>query len=376
MSTTSTDILNFLTSDAASYIEPLVRNKQFGDALDKMKDLFEAQGKAKASASSMLTEGKARAGADPLLFYLEQFESTLQSANRGHTENFDQFLHDARDLNQGVHDRLNKLYDAVTGRTGDQGSRLDAWHAEEFKRLSDTSVLDYTMADYVSQIDEKLAAIFSLVVNGVIILSLTTSGIYSHFIQIYWVIDAKLPVSDSEQAQEWADDWGEKLTALQDAAYNNYPPALKLMIPNSYDADWMPAETDWCFECEHDSSVFLTLWNPSVPFLFPSKEYPRHHKFVKWRFSPPLEEGAVGLKCKSWRACSQGLKSDFWPGKTVERSFSTEDAEFIKQNGKTATFKITPFVNPERPYVAFVKLREVQSDYDVWGTWILSVNED
>ncbi|KAG8758852.1 hypothetical protein FRC12_009905 [Ceratobasidium sp. 428] len=356
MSTTSTDILNFLTSDAASYIEPLVRNKQFGDARDKMKDLFEAQGKAKVSTSSILTERRARARADPLLFYLEQFESTLQSANRDHTENFDQFLHDARDLNQGVHDRLNKLYDAVTGQTENQGSRLDAWHAEEFKKLSDTSVLDYTMADYVSQIDEKLAAIFSLIVNGVIILSLTTS--------------------DPEQAQEWADDWGEKLTALQDAAYNNYPPALKLMIPNSYDADWMPAETDWCFEWEHDPSVFLTLWNPSVPFLFPSKEYPRHHKFVKWRFSPPLEEGAVGLKCKSWRACSQGLKSDFWPGKTVERSFSTEDAEFIKQNGKTATFKITPFVNPERPYVAFVKLREVQSDYDVWGTWILGVNED
>ncbi|KAG9119205.1 hypothetical protein FRC07_005861 [Ceratobasidium sp. 392] len=283
MSTTSsTDIINFVVNDAVSYLSPLVRDKQFDDAVDNMTDFFKVQGEIKTTASSLLTQGRTKAGTDPLLFYyLEQFESLLNSAKRGHMDNLDNFVQGARDLNLGIHDRLNKLYDAVTGQTesGNQENLLNIWHAEALKKLSDTGLLDYLIADYIDEIDEKLASIFALIRNG----------------------------------------------------------------------------------------------SPQVPFLFPSKvEYQRGTKFTRWKFNPSLEDGAVGLKCKSWRAASLGLKWDFEPGKTIERSFSTEEAKEMQEFGKTAFYKIAPFVDPEKPDVALVKIREVQSDYDVWGTWILT----
>ncbi|KAG8745508.1 hypothetical protein FRC10_007855 [Ceratobasidium sp. 414] len=376
MSTTSTEIIDFVVNDAVSYISSLIQGKLFSDALEKMADFFETQAELKASIPSVLTEERVAKGVDPLVFYLEQFESHLKSAARGYPSNLDKFLHDAGDTNNGAHERLNKFYNSVTGQPGTKigGSTLDVWHADAFQKLSDAALVNYHIVNYVDEIDEKLSHVCSLLRNGIIILTLTTSGT-SPPIPVFRPADA-LIVSDPEQAQEWADKWAKKMTELQDVAYKNYPSVLKLLIPGSYDADWLPAETEWRFEYVNDPSTLLTLWLPNVPFVFPSKEYPKGAKYTRWKFDPSLEEGAVGLNCKSRRAALLELRPDFEPGKTVERSFSMEEAAQMVTNGKKTLFKIVPFVDSGRPDAALVSIREVASGRDVWGIWILSVQED
>ncbi|KAG9092619.1 hypothetical protein FS749_015562 [Ceratobasidium sp. UAMH 11750] len=357
MPATSSDIIDFVANGAVSHISLLIQDKLFGDALEKVADFFEAHAELKTSISSVLTEERVTKGVDPLMFYLEQFESHLKSAARGYPGNLDKFLHDAADANNGVHERLNKLYNSVIGQPGTkiQGNVLDIWHANAFEKLSDVDQVDYHMVDYVDEIDGKLYLVCSLLRNGVIVLALTTS--------------------DPEQVQEWAGKWAKKMAELQNIAYGNYPPALKLLIPGSYDADWLPVDTEWCFEYVNDLSTLLTLWLPNVPFVFPSKEYHKGTKYTRWKFDPPLDDGAVGLNCKSRRAALSELKPDFEPGKTVERSFSMEEAAEMVAKGKKALFKITPLVDLQRPDVALVRIREVESGLDVWGTWMLSVQD-
>ncbi|KAG9091391.1 hypothetical protein FRC06_000587, partial [Ceratobasidium sp. 370] len=355
MSATSTDIIDFVANDAASYLSSLIHDKLFSDAVEMMAGFFETQTELKTSISSVLTEERVAKGVNPLMSYLEQFESHLKSAAGGYTGHLDKFLHDAGDANNGVHERLNKFYGSVTGQpdTNIQGSILDVWHADAFDILSDATQVHYHMVDYVDEIDQKLGHRYPLALTPVVRLADT-------FI-----------VSDPEQAQEWAAKWSTKMSELQGVAYRNYPPALKLLIPGSYDADWLPADTEWCFEYVNDPSVLLTLWLPSVPFVFPSKEYRKGTKYTTWKFNPSLEEGAVGLKCRSWRAALLELRPDFEPGETVGWEFDMEEASELVANGKNALFKIVPLVDSERPDVALVKISEVASVLDVWGTWIL-----
>ncbi|KAG8722441.1 hypothetical protein FRC08_002422 [Ceratobasidium sp. 394] len=317
MSTTSSEIIDFVANDAVSHISSLIQDKLFGDALEKMTDFFETQVELKASVSFVLPEERVSKGVDPLMFYLEQFESHLKSAARGYPSNLDKFLRDAADANNGVHERLNKLYSSVIGQPGTkiQGNVLDIWHVNAFEKLSDVDQVDYCMVDYVDEIDGKLC--------------------------------------------------------LQMGQENGRTPRHRIRKLST--RSQAPNPPEWCFEYVHDHSTLLTLWLPNVPFVFPSKEYHKGTKYTKWKFDPPLDDGAVGLNCKSRRAALLELKPDFEPGKTVERSFSMEEAAEMVAKGKSALFKIAPVVDLERPDAALVRIREVETRLDVWGTWILSV---
>ena len=104
------------------------------------------------------------------------------TSERSLPQELDKFIADIGNANIGVHYALSNLYNGLLGQTGTGNGRrlLDVWHENAYRRLADANDLNYTIPNYVDDMDTKLEAVLELIRNGLILLIMTTKGMRSN----------------------------------------------------------------------------------------------------------------------------------------------------------------------------------------------------